>query len=52
MKERKQAALRKIRIIRMIGKGVSPKVASDKKRIEMMLEELAEIEDIVLNNLV
>ena len=51
MKERKQAVLRKIRIIRMIGKGNTAKKASDKKRIEMMLDELAEVENIVLNNL-
>ena len=40
MKERKQAALRKIRIIKMIGKGETAKKADDKKRIKMMLDEL------------
>ena len=51
MNERKQAALRKIRIIKMIGKGESPKDASDKKRIRMMLDEIESLEEIIVKSL-
>ncbi len=51
MKERKQAVLRKIRIIRMIGKGESPKKADNATRIEMMLEEIDAVEKIITKSL-
>lgn len=52
MKERKQAALRIIRIIRMIGKNETDKKLDDKERIKMMLDELTRLEDIVFIYLV
>ncbi len=51
MKERKQAALRKVRIIKMIGKKLTAANQPDEQRIQMMLEEVEHLEKIIINNL-
>ena len=51
MKERKQAALRKVKIIKMIAKKQTASHQTDEKRIQMMLEEVEALEKIINNDL-
>lgn len=51
MKERKQAALQKIRVIKMIGLGETQKNADDKKRVEMILGEIGLLEKLIIESL-